>query len=180
MDIVIVLVLAGNCGHCVHFKPEWAKMKPQLIAWAASQKINIECVEVFLSSMDEITNIKNFPKKEIVSHVRGFPTIFAVSKKVWNSSGSGTSFPKAEMFDQPRSLQGFQKWISVITGKLGDVVSESHHPPTHQKPSIEMCKSILNEAGIPTECKNEGIKEIKKNKIISSIHGIPFEISGDR
>jgi thiol-disulfide isomerase/thioredoxin len=75
----LVVVFAGNCGHCVNLQPQW----PAIEASLRKAYPQLEIVVIHLQRMDSPIPSK-YPKS-LNKHVRSFPTVLLVPSTEWKN-----------------------------------------------------------------------------------------------
>jgi thiol-disulfide isomerase/thioredoxin len=111
--VIIGMVFADWCGHCVRLKPEWAKMKSKIRnnMGRSLKNMTIEFVELGDTQENQMRNIsvdqlvsdfnkKHFPMGEQALTTEGFPTIFRICNK------------KIDYYKDERISKNLYKWAT--------------------------------------------------------------------
>jgi len=97
--IIVGKIYADWCGHCQQLKPEWSKMKTNLMK---NNKKQLQIVEIEESQTESLANFK---AKHPNLQVNGYPTIFKI-----HPNGH------IEYYSGERIADKMQKWVSQKNG----------------------------------------------------------------
>lgn len=97
--IIIGLIHANWCGHCQALKPEWKKMKYNIMKSPSRSSYRFMEIEDSDKAKDYKINVINSKLKGGKLEVNGFPTIFKVS------GGS------LDYFDGGRDAKSMENWF---------------------------------------------------------------------
>lgn len=81
---VLVIITAGNCGHCKNLKKVWADIKPKIIS-----ATGVQIVEVELSSMNSPIDTSKFPS-DLKRYKMWYPMAILFSLSEWRDAMSNT------------------------------------------------------------------------------------------
>lgn len=164
-NYTLVFISANDCGACQGFKQVWPKIKEVL-----SQEITIE--EINLLERRQAGNPRNFKDPSLMRYIGWFPTFLLKSESKIEIFNGEMVNGQPDMKDKyNRNVDGFRKWISDVR--------ENDLKTLEYKQQIQDTPTPIS---VPEEeIKNDVPLEIpKKKKLVSSIRGPAFEISGDR
>jgi thiol-disulfide isomerase/thioredoxin len=100
----LVVVFAGNCGHCVNLQPQW----PSIEAALRKTFLQLEIVVIHLPRMDSPIPSK-YPKS-LNKHVRSFPTVLLVSSTEWKSD----SITSPKPYNGVVTTAGVSSWLKDL------------------------------------------------------------------
>jgi len=169
-NYTLIFISANDCGACQGFKQIWPKIKEIL-----SKEIEIE--EINLTERRQAGNPKNFKDPSLMRYIGWFPTFFLKSDtKVEIFNGEMVNGQPENKEKYHRSVDGFKRWISDV--KENDLKTLEYKKQLEQESLVSVSETTDETT---EESKNDVPLEIpKKKKLVSSIRGPSFEISGDR
>jgi thiol-disulfide isomerase/thioredoxin len=97
--IIIGLIHANWCGHCQALKPEWKKMKYNVMKSPSSSSYRFMEIEDSDKAKDYKINVINSKLKGGKLEVNGFPTIFKIHGG------------KVHYYEGERNAHGLQGWF---------------------------------------------------------------------
>jgi len=169
----LIFISANDCGACQGFKQVWPKIKEELSK-------EIEIVEINLKERRDAGNPRSFSDPSLMKYIGWFPTfLLKLNSKIEIFNGEMVN-GQPDMKDKyPRNLEGFRRWI--YDSKVLQEKAEEYKKEMEKKKEDRQDRQDRQDHQDRQESKNEIPLEIKRQrKLVSSIRGPSFEISGDR
>lgn len=163
---ILVFIAADDCGACQYFKNVWTGIKEKLT--------DVEIIEINLQQRNHAGDPRNFPIPAIAKYVGWFPTFLLIERKNYNINNFKAKIFNGEMNPGPtmkdkyqRTAEGFERWIA-----------EERELPMERE--MDRHDSHDRHEQLQPKQNDPVIEKIKKRKLVSSIRGPAFELTGDR